>query len=392
MQTSTKNARQSNLKFPAFDLAKLLKTVFNPQSGEKIAILIDLKNPREIVDFAFLKNKKLSVQKKAYEIFFQGIEKSLKKDLRLSACDIFAYEATGGSNLELPSTAITTDGKKVSLENDIYRHYDIILFITDFSATAPATAAAKKYGFRGATMHGINDIILSSGLAVDYRQVSQEAERLRQGMTHADSADIDFEVNHKKYHLHIDLGRQDAQKSHGICHEAPDIVNLPAGEVYFVPLNAQGDFPLKFEEDGKTLGLMHVENGRVQKVTLLSGNQKLIDEMQNKLDTDPATGLLGELGFGTQELPYSGCDIQDEKIFGTFHIATGRNDHLSGQITKDKFKSLKNASHDDILFSSTKTPEIQVKKVVLNRNGKALTIIENYEPMDYLLGLKERHA
>ena len=211
-------------------------------------------------------------------------------------------------------------------------------------------------------------------------------------MTHADSADIDFEVNHKKYHLHIDLGRQDAQKSHGICHEAPDIVNLPAGEVYFVPLNAQGDFPLKFEEDGKTLGLMHVENGRVQKVTLISGNQKLIDEMQNKLDTDPATGLLGELGFGTQELPYSGCDIQDEKIFGTFHIATGRNDHLSGQITKDKFKSLKNASHDDILFSSTKTPEIQVKKVVLNRNGKALTIIENYEPTDYLLGLKERHA
>ncbi|KIC73451.1 unnamed protein product [Candidatus Protochlamydia amoebophila UWE25] len=35
----------------------------------------------------------------------------------------------------------------------------------------------------------MNDIILSAGLAVDYNQVSKEAESLRQGMTHSDSVD-----------------------------------------------------------------------------------------------------------------------------------------------------------------------------------------------------------
>jgi aminopeptidase len=384
---ATQQPSKSSSKYLPFDLKRLLKTIFNPKKGEKFAILIDLKNPKDVVNFNFLKNDKLGVQKKAHDIFYKGIHDSLKSEMGLGACDFFAYETTGGSNLELPPTVISPDGASHHLENEIYHNYDIILYITDYSATAPATAAAKKHGFRGATMHGMNDIILNTGLSVDYNEVSKETELLRKGMTKADSADIEFEVDKKAYKLHIDLGKQNAQKSHGLCHDAPDIANLPAGEVYFVPRDAHGEFPIKFEEDNKTIGLMHVENGRVNKITLIKGDKKLVDNMQHKLDSDPATGILGELGFGTQTLPYSGRDIQDEKIFGTFHLATGRNDHLNGNVTKDKFKLLRNASHDDILFSSTKTPEIKVKKVVLNREGKALTIIEEYEPAKYLLEL-----
>jgi leucyl aminopeptidase (aminopeptidase T) len=208
-------------------------------------------------------------------------------------------------------------------------------------------------------MHGLNDTILASGLAVDYNEVSRLTEKLRHGMTEADHVEIDFEVDGKKYHLFIELGKQNAQKSHGICREGPDIANLPAGEVYFVPQDAKGDFPIKFESDG-TLGVMHVSQGRVENAKLIRGNQKTIDAMNHRLATDPSTGILGELGFGTQVLPYSGSDIQDEKIFGTFHLATGRNDHLSGSVTLDRFVHESNASHDDI---------------------------ENYEPSNYLWNL-----
>jgi aminopeptidase len=161
---------------------------------------------------------------------------------------------------------------------------------------------------------------------------------------------------------------------------------LPAGEVYFVPLTAEGDFPIKFEED-HSLGLMHVEQGRVTHVSLLRGNQKTIDKYNAKFKEDPAAGILGELGFGTQVLPFADADIQDEKIFGTFHLATGRNDHLNGSVTKDRFHNLQNATHDDILFSSTKTPEIQIKIVRMHRHGQSLLLIENYEPSKYLLNL-----
>jgi leucyl aminopeptidase (aminopeptidase T) len=99
----------------------------------------------------------------------------------------------------------------------------------------PLTAFAKKYGFRGATMHGMNKVILESGLAVDYFEVSKAAEKLRLGMTGADWAEIDYECLGERYTLHLDLGGQEAQKSHGLCRGGPDIANLPAGEIYFVP-------------------------------------------------------------------------------------------------------------------------------------------------------------
>ncbi len=375
---------QSRL-FPAFSLTHLLKTVFHPKAGEKLCILIDLDDLSLIENFAFLENSKLDVQKTAYEVFYQGLRKGDMQKLQLKACDFFAYQTTKGSNLELPETVTTPNGAVLSFVKDIYPNYDLILCISTYSATAPLTAAAKQYGFRGATLHGVNDIILSSGLAVDYEEVSRETEKLRLGMTHADNVDIDFEIGHHPYHLHISLGKQEAQKSHGLCRTAPDIVNLPAGEVYFVPKDARGEFPVKFD-DG-TLTLMHVQHGRIEAIDLLKGDQAVVDEFSQKLKSDPAAGILGELGFGTQVLPYSGRDIQDEKIFGTFHLATGRNDHLTGSVTLDRFKNKHNATHEDILFSSTKTPEIRVRQVRMQRHGKSEVLIQDYEPAEYLLEL-----
>ncbi len=387
MSTVKHSMHKADLHFPTFDLGRLFKTVFEPQPGEKLCILIDLERPSDVIDFAFLKDDNLPVQKKAYEVFYQTLRNGLMQEFKLESCDFFAYRMTGGSNLELPDTVVSPNGQVKNLQRDIYLNYDIILCITTYSATAPLTAASKQFGFRGSTMHGVNKIILESGLSVDYNEVSRKTEKLRRGMTQADSADIDFELNGKPYHLKIELGGQEAQKSHGLCRQAPDIANLPAGEVYFVPMSAEGSFPMKFD-DG-TIAIMQVKKGRIEKTTFINGNKKTIEEFQNKLNTDPATGLLGELGFGTQELPYSGGDIQDEKIFGTFHIAIGRNDHLNGSILLESFKNPLNATHDDILFSSTKTPEIQVKEVRLNRKGKTELLIKDYEPCDYLRNLNK---
>lgn len=372
-------------KFPLFNLLRLLKTCLHPKEGEKLCILIDLDNPDQIANFAFLNDKRYPVQKKAYEVFYEGLVNGGMQELKLKACDFYAYKTTGGSNLELPTTVSTVDGRKLNLEKDIYKVYDIILCITSFSATAPLTAAAKQYGFRGATMHGMNDIILNSGLAVDYNEVSKATEKLRKGMTQAEFVEIDFQVADKSYHLHVDLENQEAQKSHGLCGKN-EIANLPAGEVYFVPTNAKGSFPIKFEEDG-TIGLMNVEKGRVTTVSLIKGKQSTVDRYQNKFIIDPASSILGELGFGTQVLPFAAADIQDEKIFGTFHLAIGRNDHLSGSVTKELFHDLQNATHEDILFSSTKTPEIRVKQVRMMRKGEMEILIKNYEPCKYLIDL-----
>jgi aminopeptidase len=372
-------------QFPPFSLARLLRTVFAPKGGERVCILIDLEDPREIAGFKFLQNPDLSIQRHAHDVFYQGLRNGVSFELSLQGGEMFAYKITGGSNLDLPETGYAVDGREINLIEDVYKKYDIILCISTYSATAPLTAFAKQFGFRGATLHGVNQIILNSGLAVDYDEVSTQAEKLRSGMTRADWVEIDYAIENDRYTLHLDLAQQEAQKSHGLCRGGPDVANLPAGEIYYVPTGAEGQFPMKYE-DG-TLGLMTVTGGRITKAKLLRGSQATVDEHNHKLTTDPVTGELGELGFGTQELPVSGRDIQDEKVLGTMHVATGRSDHLGGSLTPDRFANKKNATHDDILFAPHKTPEIDVPQVRMHRGGETVVLIEHFVPAAYMRGL-----
>ena len=373
-------------EFPAFDLTRLLGTVFAPTKGCKVCILLDFDDPAPLIkDLAFLQQPGFPIQKKAHEAFYLGLQNGSLDALGMSGGEIFAYKMTYGSNLDLADDVWDTAGNHLSLDRDIYPNYDIILCVSTYSATAPLTAKCKEYGFRGATLHGVNDIILNSGLAVDYHEVSKDAEKLRCALTNADDIEIDFALEDGRVlTAWLGLGGQDAQKSHGLClGEKPDIANLPAGEVYFVPQDARGQFPMKYE-DG-TLGVLDVVDRCIIRSTLISGKQSTIDAHNARLADDPMTGTLGELGFGTQVLPVSGADIQDEKVLGTCHLATGRDDHLGGDIIPEMFKKHENSTHDDILFAPHKTPNFNISQVRMRRGDQQEVLIENFRPARYLM-------
>ncbi len=375
-----------NRQFPPFDVVTLLGTVFEPTKGCRVCILTDFDEPAGLIkDFAFLRQDGFPVQKKAHEAFYKALHNGAMKALGMDGGEMYAYRTTHGSNLDMQDEVWDTDGNQLSLDRDIYPNYDIVLCISTWSATAPLTAKCKEFGFRGATLHGLNDIILNSGLAVNYDEVSADAERIRLAMTRADSVEIDFELEDGRIlTAWLGLEKQEAQKSHGLCKgEKPDVANLPAGEVYFVPTDARGHFPMKYE-DG-TLGVLTVENRNIIKSELIEGDQATIDAHNARLADDPMTGTLGELGFGTQVLPVSGADIQDEKVLGTCHLATGRDDHLGGDIVPEMFKKHENSTHDDILFAPHKTPNFNVKEVRMNRDGAQEVIIENFRPSRYIM-------
>jgi hypothetical protein len=375
-----------NRNFPAFDLVRLLGTVFEPTQDCRVCILIDFDEPQALIkDFAFLKAPGFPVQKKAHEHFYLGLQNGALDDLKMKGGEMFAYRCTRGSNLDLADEVWDTHGNLLSLDRDIYTKYDLILCISTFSATAPLTAKCKQYGFRGATLHGLNDIILNSGLAVDYHEVSVDAERLRLALTRADSIEIDFALEDGRVlTAWLGLDGQEAQKSHGLCiGKTPDIANLPAGEVYFVPADARGEFPMKYE-DG-TLGVLKVENRCIIHSYLIQGNQATIDAHNARLADDPMTGTLGELGFGTQVLPVSYADIQDEKVLGTCHLATGRDDHLGGDILPNMFKKHENSTHDDILFAPHKTPNFNISQVRMTRGHQREILIADFKPARYLI-------
>ena len=372
--------------FPSFDLKRLLHTVFKPTGGCRICVLVDFDEPQSLIkDFAFVGNEDFKVQNNAHQYFYQGLEDGVMGELGMSGGEMFAYKCSKGSNLDLEDEVYDVAGTELSLDRDIYPHYDIILCISTFSATAPLTAKCKEFNFRGATMHGMNDVILGSGLAVNYEEVSADAEKMRIALDQPQEVEIDFELEDGEIlTAWLGLGGQSAQKSHGLCQGlAPDIANLPAGEVYFVPQDARGKFPMKYE-DG-TLGVLDVKNRDVVRSTLIEGNQATSDAHNARLQDDPMTGTLGELGFGTQVLPVSYQDIQDEKVLGTCHLATGRDDHLGGDIVPDMFKVHENSTHDDILFAPHKTPNFNIKEVRMIWEDRTEIIIENFKPSAYVI-------
>ena len=372
-------------EFPKFDLLNLLTTCFGkPTTPTKLCVLIDLPELDLMIDHNFMQDGKFTVQTHGVNEFYKPLKGQIGEMFNLSNVDLFGFKTTYGSNLDPDDDAIDSNGKLLSLDNDIYPNYDIILATTDYSLTAPLTAKAKQYGFRGATLHGLNDIILNSGLSVNYNTISDQAEVFRNVLTASDSFEISFEALNQEYNLKIFVEKQDAQKSHGLCPEGkPDVANLPAGEVYFVPTGAEGSFPFRYS-DG-TLAEMIVHEGKIISAKFIQGDTKLVNDRNEQLKDDPATGIIGELGFGTQLLPFSGKDIQDEKIFGTCHVATGRSDHLGGNLTPELFNSKMNASHDDILYAPPKTPEINVSSVFMHKDGATSKIFSNYEPTPWLL-------
>lgn len=373
-------------EFPQFSLTRLLSTVFDPTEGCRVCILTDFDDPQSMMkNHAYLDAEGFEVQKRAHEHFYKALHTSVMDELGMTGGEMYAYYCTNGSNLDMKDPCWDEAGHEFSLDKDIYPNYDIILCITDWSATAPLTAKCKQFGFRGATLHGVNDIILSSGLAVNYDEVSADAERIRLAMTGADEIEVDFTLEDGRVlTAWLGLGGQEAQKSHGLCKgKSPDVANLPAGEVYFVPEDARGQFPMKYD-DG-TLGVLEVVERNIMSSTLIEGNQETIDAHNQRLADDPMTGTLGELGFGTQVLPVSYSDIQDEKVLGTCHLATGRDDHLGGDIVPDMFKKHENSTHDDILFAPHKTPNFNISEVRMKRGEQREVIIRDFMPAEYIM-------
>lgn len=221
---------------------------------------------------------------------------------------------------------------------------DVLLIPTSKSLThTQAKLAAKKSGVRIATMPGITlEMMESGGITADYLTVKYTTSTLKKKLKKA-----------KEIRIVTDLGTDiilnvegcDWHEDHGICHKAGSSTNLPAGEVFVAPKNAQGIFVV----DGSMGGLGMLESP----LTITVKNGKAVDftgpradELRYMLDkVGPLARNLAELGIGTNQAAHLiGNILEDEKVAGTVHIALGDNStfggdviagiHLDGIITK----------------------------------------------------------
>jgi aminopeptidase len=303
---------------------------------------------------------------------------------------LIAYEATGAHNADLPRAAqVLATGAVVELPQ-VLSESDIVLALTQFSATAPLKAAAKVHGFRGATLPGFSRP-MSSSFRLNVNEVARRCRILKKLLSEATSAEIHFEVDSNTSHtLQIDLRHREAHSSDGFILEKGKVANLPGGESYKVPYEGEregdpsqtnGILPI---QQGDEIVLYRVVNNRA--VEILSSGEAS-DRARKLIEADPVAGNIAELGLGVLYsmgvIPIEISSISgdptllNEKL--GLHIAFARSEHLGGVISPAFFKDPSKAFHQDYIFIDAMQPRVKVRRMDLRFDGtrRSQSIIEN---------------
>ena len=204
--------------------------------------------------------------------------------------------------------------------------------ITHTNARIEAAAA----GTRVVTMPGITMDMLRDGAAcADYAQVEQRTRQLTERLTHAKHARIE-----KDGHvLELALTGRDGVASPGVYREPGASGNFPSGEAYIAPLEdgANGTIVI----DGSMVGIgtltepmtVTIENGCLTRIEGADAQGPYAERLGILFD-QPENSTIAELGIGTNEAAkLCGIILEDEKLYGTVHIAFGTNTSFGG-ITK----------------------------------------------------------
>jgi hypothetical protein len=306
-------------------------------------------------------------------------------ELDLAEVRLVLYRNAGRNNADLPATASVHPGGPVprhAMEiaaagvpfDDVLAGHGIFLAMTELSATAPLKIAARRIGFRAATMPGFSPAMIPA-LRLDYDEVDRRCRAVAGRLAGADEARLRFEVEDRRFDLVIDLRGRTAATSSGLIREPGTAGNLPSGETYIVPY--EGERP---GDPSRTAGHLPLELGREVLVYRIEANRAVevegagpvAEHERAELAAEPAYGNLAELGFGVLHglgVRPIGEILLDEKL--GLHVAFGRSDHFGGRIGPSDFRSPARVVHVDRVYIPEIQPRVRVREVDLVVHGAA---------------------
>ena len=206
---------------------------------------------------------------------------------------------------------------------------DVVICPTAKSLThTNAKIAAQKTGTRIATMPGITEEMFRQGaMTADYAAVEVLTDKVCDLLTKASTATIIKDG----CTLTLDLSGREGIRSPGVYREKGQCGNLPSGEGYIAPLETgvNGEMIV----DGSMVGIgkldsplkFVIKNGKIQSIT---GDKS---ELLDILLANDRNRTVAELGIGTNEAAIlNGIILEDEKVYGTVHVAFGTNTSFGG--------------------------------------------------------------
>ncbi len=369
------------------ELVQLVKRVFRPREEDRaLAVLVDLPD-------AELEDNPRWQQRRAMANDWVSDLQLSRDELGLEAVDLVLYRNVRRNNADLPASATVCRGEGLVSWSDepgvatafseVFDTHQILLSPTELSATAPLKLAARKHGFRAATMPGFSPEMIPA-LRLDYREINERCQAFKVRLDQAVAARIRFLAEDTTHELVLDLRHRHATASGGLLAMPGSAGNLPSGETYIVPYEgeregdpsmSQGTMPL--ELDGELL-YYRIHANKV--VEVLGNGPRAIAE-RAELSDEPAYGNLAELGLGvlaSYGLTPIGELLLDEKL--GLHIATGRSDHFGGQVGAKDFSSPGKVVHIDRVYIPEIQPQVRLASVDLEHSdGTLVPLIRDWK-------------
>ncbi len=239
---------------------------------------------------------------------------------------------------------------------------DVGLLITTYSLShTTARINACREGARIASMPGITKDIILRTLAIDYKTLADVSTRVARMLSKGFKATLTSQAG---TNLDLIIENRRGIADTGILKNSGDFGNLPAGEAFIAPLEIKTNGTLVI--DG---ALANIELDQMITLNIRKGSIKNIvggkaaETLEQTIDSIGGQArVVCELGVGTNPTARLSPQILEaEKVYGTCHVAFGKNKSFGGII--------------DVPFHTdgvVKNPTLVVDGVAIVKDGKIL--------------------
>jgi aminopeptidase len=246
---------------------------------------------------------------------------------------------------------------------ELMKMVDVVICPTQKSLThTDARREAVKYGVRVATMPGIKIETMVRCLNADADKVIELTKKIAEALRKTSEIRV---VTEKGTDITMPMKDRQILESTGVLRNKGESGNLPSGEVYLAPWEDKSNGKIVIDGSMAGIGMLEspitveVLNGYAEKIE--GGKEAVkLTELLDKAGREARA--VAEFGVGTNyKAELIGEILEDEKVYGTIHIAFGNNKSMGGNISV--------GSHLDGLI---KKPDVYFDGKLIMRKGELI--------------------
>ncbi|MFO8020898.1 MAG: aminopeptidase [Perlabentimonas sp.] len=246
---------------------------------------------------------------------------------------------------------------------EMMKRVDVVICPTSKSLThTDARRNAVKEGVRVGTMPNITIDTMARCLSADYDKIIKLTDFIADKMEGVSNIRV---VTEKGTDVNMPVKDRMIIRSKGVLRNKGESGNLPSGEVFLAPWEDKTNGKLVIDGSMASIGIIKtpievdIVNGFAEKITGGEEAQRLV-EILDKSGRDARA--VAEFGIGTNyKAKLTGLILEDEKVFGTIHIAFGNNISMGGHISV--------SSHLDGLVTE---PDVYFDDELIMKKGKMI--------------------